>query len=294
MTKIQPGSIVVGADGSPDANRAVQWAAEQAALERRPLVLLAAATETPVSAVAGVAYALPYDELMAGARAVAEDAASLAIRHRPGVVPETVTAIGSPRTVLLDATRDAHLVVLGSRGRGPVRSKFLGSVSAAVTKHAECPVVVCRPGTSLRVKNGVVVGADGTATSLPVIEFAFRQASLHSQPLTVLHSMYDPMATVAPAHVVPGSDDTAEQSRLLVAESVAGFREHYPDVPVTLETARGLAAEALVAVADRYDLVVLGRHPVDSLTRRLTGAVATAVLERSRTTIAVVPQEQAG
>ena len=57
------------------------------------------------------------------------------------------------------------MVVLGSRGRGPMRTLLLRSVGVAVTKHAECPVVVVRPGNRGLVRNGVLVGADGSEHS---------------------------------------------------------------------------------------------------------------------------------
>lgn len=292
MTKIQPGSIMVAADGSPDANRAVQWAAEQAALERRPLVVLSAAHDTfAMGAIGpGAAYTFSLDDLLAGARATASEAALLAARHRPGLSTETHAVLGNPRDVITDASHDAHLLVLGSRGRGPVRSKLLGSVSASVTKHAECPVVVCRPGTDLRVKRGVLVGADGTRASLPVIDFAFRQASLRDQPLTVVHAFYDELATVTAPHLVPDSRTSDSEHQLLVAESVAGFRERYPEVRVQIDTARGEAVETLATIADIHNLVVIGRHAKDSALSHAARAVSTALLERTHTNIAVVPE----
>ncbi|WP_188113516.1 universal stress protein [Nocardioides humilatus] len=278
MTKIQPGSIVVGADGSPEADRAVQWAAEQAAFERRPLVVLSACVEAPalVAASMGAAYACSTDDLFVAAQSTASAAAELAIHHRSGLPVETLAVMTDPRIALIEAAESAHLVVLGSRGHGPITSKLLGSVGATVMKRAACPVVVCRPGTELRVKRGVIVGADATAESLPIIDFAFRQASLRSQPLTILHTYLD---------------ETYEHaSRIAVAESIAGFREHYPEVAVAAHTTQGFAAAALSAIADRHDLVVIGRHPIDSVARHIVGAISTAVLERAHTTIAIVPE----
>lgn len=296
MTTIPAGSIVVGADGSRDADRAVHWAAEQAALERRPLVMLSVASETPalVAAGPGAAYAYPAEGLIDGALAVAREAAVLAVRHRPGITVESVAVLGNARSALTDLTSDTHLLVLGSRGRGPLRTKLLGSVSTSVTRNATCPVVVCRPGTDLRVKKGVLVGADGTAESLPVIDFAFRQASLRSQPLTIVHTVHDVVAAVVPAHLASDTEPELASQRLLLAETLAGFGERYPEVRVSTHVARGFAEEALAAIADAHNLVVIGRHPMDSIARRLSGAVATAVLERSHTHIAVVPEAAPG
>lgn len=292
MTKIRAGSIVVGANGSRGAERAVYWAADQAALERRPLVVLTVASQTPalVAAGPGAAYVDRSEGLRDGAEEVAREAADIAARHRPGITVDALAVLGDVRSALTDLTTETHLLVLGSRGRGPVRSKVLGSLSASVIRRAACPVIVCRPGTERRVKRGVLVGADGTAASLPVLDFAFRQASLRSQPLTVVHSVRDVVASVVPAHLTSDSDPELAAQRLLLAESTAGFRERYPEVHVTSQVARGAAEDALAAVADLHDLVVVGRHPVDSLARRLSSVVATSVLQRSRTPVAVVPE----
>ncbi|PWN03326.1 hypothetical protein DJ010_09460 [Nocardioides silvaticus] len=292
MDKIPSGSIVVAVDGSRDADRAVHWAAEQAAVERRNLVVMAVATQAPalVAAGPGIGYVHQGHNLLANAKTLAQEAADLAARHRPGVAVETVADLGNPRPVLADTTMLAHLLVMGSRGRGPMSSKLLGSVSASVARSASCPVVICRPGTELRVKKGVLVGADGTAESLPVIDFAFRQASLRSQPLTVVHTVRDLSAIVGASSSAPADDPRLVADRLLLAESMAGFRERYPEVHASSQVLRGSADSALTAIADRYDLVVIGRHPIDSVGRHLSGAIATAVLERSHTHVAVVPE----
>lgn len=284
MSKIESGSIVVGFDGYADATLAVQWAAEQAALEGRSLVVITAVRPNfgmASSDGTGFATSYPVEDLLDHARVVADEGAELARRHRPTITADGHAVLGDPRQVLSDASTSAHLLVLGSRGRGIVRSK-LGSVSAYVSKRATCPVVVCRPGTELKVKHGVLVGADGTSESLPVIEFAFQQAALRSQPLTVVHC-YDR------GHP-DSADGPPEEAELVLAESVAGFRERYPEVYVQLAAVPGHADERLAEIADRHDLVVLGRRPLGATGPHLAAHAATSVLERSHTPVAVVPE----
>ncbi len=60
------------------------------------------------------------------------------------VTVERVVSEGSPGDVLVDAAADADLVVVGSRGRGGIKSALLGSVSSHVAHHAPCPVVIVR------------------------------------------------------------------------------------------------------------------------------------------------------
>jgi nucleotide-binding universal stress UspA family protein len=64
---------------------------------------------------------------------------------RPDLVVETDVKQGHPVDVLVNATRHAGLLVLGSRGRGPIRSVLLGSVSREVAQRARCSVLVVRP-----------------------------------------------------------------------------------------------------------------------------------------------------
>lgn len=250
MTRIQPGSIVVAADGSPDAERAVLWAAEQAHLERRALVVVTAADQ--------------------GAAAANEAAVQLARHWRPGVEVEGATIDGTPRDVLLELSVAAHLLVMGSRGRGPVESVVLGSVSASVVRHAACPVVVCRPGSVGRVHRGILVGADATPTSGPVVEFAFLQASLRDVPLTIVRD---------------GHDAGAVDAALSIAEATAGFAELYPEVRVTVEPGSAFADESRGPSSWRWDMIVVGRPAKEGLRRG-----ATEVLERALTVVAVVPE----
>ena len=282
--QIDPGSIVVGADGSEDGDRALRWAAEQAFLERRPLTIVTA-TGSP-----GVPVVTP--DLIDHARTVAEAARAVAEHLRPGLDVATAVRVGDARQVLVDLSRRVHLMVLGSRGRGVFKSTVLGSVSAAVSRDAACPVVVCRPERRRAGEpyGGVLVGADGTAESLPVIEFAFQQASLHRLPLTVVHAMWDDLANAhLPVAVSPETEGLDEQ-RLLLAESVAGMASKFPEVSVEQRLARGLPEQCLSVDSSVWDLIVVGRHPVDTVLRLLTGAVATSVVERARTTVAVIPQ----
>ncbi len=280
-TQIHAGSIIAAVDGSPHADRALYWAAEQAQLSRRPLVAVA---------VAGKRSRERSTEPLDHARSVAEEATTLVRRYRPEVEVSHAALSGDPRDTLVGLSDSAHLLVLGSRGRGAVGSKLLGSVSAAVTRRASCPVVVCRPGSELQVKQGIVVGADGTAESGPVLEFAFQQASLRDQPLTVLHTTWDVFASIDGPGIVDDSETVQNEARMLLAESVAGFGEKFPDVRASLQLARGYADESLTADSGRWDLIVVGRHPAESLARHITGVVATSVLERSRSTVAVVPE----
>ncbi|TNM39682.1 universal stress protein [Nocardioides albidus] len=272
-TTIRPGSIIVGADGSKHAARAIAWAAEQATLERRPLVVLSADEGT--------------------VHRINAEAVRLAREIAPNVEVVGLTAADDPRGTLVELSREAHLLVVGSRGRGTLRSMLLGSTSATVSRLSYCPLVVCRPRAEEHRGKGVLVGVDGTESSLAVLDFAFAQASLRKQALTVVHCVWDVVAAVAGLRNVRVEDvdlGPEDEAHLLLAETVAGFGEKYPDVAVALRVTHGLVDEVLGGRSAAWDLVVVGRHPLETVGRMVTGSIATAVVERAHTTVAVVPE----
>ncbi|MFC7503859.1 universal stress protein [Nocardioides sp. CPCC 206347] len=273
---IQSGSIVVAADGSKHADRAVIWAAEQARLERRTLVVVTVDGKN---------------------HRINQEAARLASGTAPGIEVVPLTAAGDPRSILVELSRDAHLLVLGSHGRGTVQSMLLGSVSAAVSRLSWCPVIVCRPRPEGHRGRGILVGADGTPESRAVLEFAFAQASMRDMVLTVVHCIWDVAAAVAGDRNVSLEDadlGTGDEPHRLLAESIAGFAEKYPDVAVSLRVTHGLVDDVIGGRSAAWDLVVVGRHPIDSVKRLVTGSVGTAVVERAHTVVGVVPEPRGG
>lgn len=274
---IPSGSIVVGIDGSRHSDRAVDWASRHASNESRLLVLVHA-----VNAGAGAAAWLAQGGLDPTPYLKDEDAAGNAVlgaaRERAAAVDDTIVVEellvrSDPRTVLLELAAHAQVLVLGSRGRGPVSSLLLGSVSAAVARHALCPVVVVRPHHPGLVRRGVLVGADGTAGSIPVLDFAFRQAAELDLPLLVLHGAFwdaDPDLTLS--------------------ETLVGLGEKFPEVRVSREILRDEPGTRLVELAAGMDLVVVGHHRQSIVDRAIAGSVALSIVEHAATVVAVVPQ----
>jgi nucleotide-binding universal stress UspA family protein len=290
---ISPGTIVVGVDGSEHAVRAVDWATRQAVLEHRPVTLLhgfdpvARTTLGALELDGADRYELLRD-LRHAARIGLDEATVRVHQVEPDLTVHDCLVDADARQALVDASRTAHLVVLGSRGRGSFRALLLGSVSVAVAQLSACPVVVCRPRHGDPATHGVLVGADGSPESAPVIDFAFRQAALRGVPLTVMHCFWE--ITAAGAASSHEATTAPTDVQLLLSESVAGFAETYPDVEVRLELARGLVDLALAGAAPTTDLVVVGRRHQKAFARLFHASMAAAVLERAAGTVAVVPE----
>lgn len=139
--------IVVGIDGSGNAQRALEWAVKEAVALHAPLTVLAV---HQVAANHWTGNPLIYPEDLPEqekARQAADEAVSKAVSQAGGAKPPSVTVravSGLAARELVDASKDADLVVVGSRGAGGFASLLMGSVSSQVVNHASCPVVVVR------------------------------------------------------------------------------------------------------------------------------------------------------
>ncbi|MET9395313.1 universal stress protein [Streptomyces sp. NPDC006624] len=142
------GPVVVGVDGSPAGDRAVDFAFAEAALRKAPLLALHAWTTWNAPLPAPQDPSAPYSNppgALAGeeARLLAE-ALSGRQEDYPDVVVEHRIVHGGAREALIEASGSAQLMVVGARGRGGFAGLLLGSVSQALLHHAHCPVAVVR------------------------------------------------------------------------------------------------------------------------------------------------------
>jgi nucleotide-binding universal stress UspA family protein len=164
------GRIVVGVDGSPQAQAALEWAVEEAAFRRASVEAVYVYDYTPAwqeyAYATGGAPAAGYadeetlepDQLEAVRARIRRDSGSARGRAQ-ALVERVIAALGDTRGVpveavvqedrrparaLLERSRDADMLVLGSRGRGGFAGLALGSVSQQCTHHATCPIVVIR------------------------------------------------------------------------------------------------------------------------------------------------------
>ncbi|MFJ9542484.1 universal stress protein [Streptomyces sp. NPDC101225] len=142
------GPIVLGVDGSPAGERAVDFAFSEAAFRKTGLTALHAWTTWNASLPAPQDPSLPYANPPGAlaeeeGRLLSEALAGHQERY-PEVAVEHKVVHGRTREALIEASRTAQLMVLGARGRDGFAGLLLGSVSQALLHHAHCPVVVVR------------------------------------------------------------------------------------------------------------------------------------------------------
>jgi nucleotide-binding universal stress UspA family protein len=144
--------IIVGIDGSRFSRRALEWGMNEAAIRHAPITVVTVYQTAPGFWGSAVSYPDGRARAERGrverARAAAQEAADKELARLGDDRPLSVTVKavnGDPGEEILDAARDADMIVVGARGAGGFARLLMGSVSTHLTYHARCPVVVIPP-----------------------------------------------------------------------------------------------------------------------------------------------------
>lgn len=289
MSVIAGFPVVVGVDGSASALEAVRLAAREAMLRRRPLRIVHGFVWPLLNVPLGPS---PYGPAEGGLRNQAEQFVAEAVAEAHKTAQDlTVTGEvidGRPASVLLRAAHQAALLVLGSRGLGGFGGLLLGSTAVQVSAYAECPVLVVR--AEPRADGPVVVGVDGSELSKHAINFAFEEAAQRGSELVAVHAWTHPVPS-GPGDILPAVYDpelVREEEERVLAESLAGFAEGYPQVRVRQRLVRGVPSKVLVEESAAAQLVVVGARGCGGFTGLLLGSVSHGVLHHAHCPVAIV------
>lgn len=272
--------VVLGYDGSPDSRRALRWAAAEAT--RRHVALRVVVATSDVTRLSE--WNREWTHGLAEERL---DTATHELKDIGFTDVEPVVDDGLPSEVLIRASAQAALVVVGGKGHGTVAETLMGSVSQHVARHAASPVVVVREQFDPDATR-VVVGVDGSANSRRGLFFGAQWASRVGAELCAVHTWRWLTLTDHPADGLHSYTTAHEAARVRLAEAVAGVAEEYPDVPLTQELVEGRAQRALCNRSHRAALVVVGATGTGAFTGLLLGSVGSDVLHHARCPVAVV------
>ncbi|WP_328603165.1 universal stress protein [Amycolatopsis sp. NBC_00345] len=276
--------LVVGVDGSEPALTAARWAARTAATRHRGLRLVHATEELPVAYPhAGGNFDELYELVGARGQRLLEAARAAVAEVAPDLTPEVVLRPEQPAEGLLAESATAAMIVLGTPDQSAAARVLLGSASQALAAHAECPVALIRPHVAEDeppTEGPVVVGVDGTPASEHAIAVAFDEASWRAAPLIAVHAWHDTfLAGVFEEGRRTIDGDAIEQSaNELLDERLAGWQEKYPDVHVERLVQRGRPAQALLDLADRAQLLVVGSRGRGGLASLTLGSTSQAMM----------------
>ncbi|MCX2924768.1 universal stress protein [Streptomyces sp. NEAU-W12] len=286
------GLIVVGVDGSASGLAAVGAAAVEARRRGAGLRVVHAFLWPAMHVPLG---ASPLGPPEGGLRTMAEKLVAEAVAHAESVAPDVevshAVVTGEPLTVLEAQSRDAELVVVGSRGMGGFIGLLVGSTAVHLASHGRCPVLVVRETGA--ADGPVVLGVDGSPAGAKAIDFAFAEASLRGAELVALHSWTSwnapaptPQDEKAPYASRPGELGAAEER--LLSEALAGRQERHPGVKVRHEVVHGGTREALIGASRTAQLLVVGARGRGGFSGLLLGSVSQAMLHHAHCPVAVV------
>ena len=284
-------AVVVGVDGSPASKVAVDWAARNAVLHGAPLTLVHVLTPPAVMAFPDVPMPPGYLEWQQEQGRGLLDAAEQTAREAAGQTALDITSemVSGPSVPsLVDASKDARLIVVGCRGHGALARGILGSVSNGLVHHAHCPVVIIHDEDPLMPhpsKAPVVVGVDGSPASEKAVALAFEEASLRGVDLVAVHAWSD-----TGVFEFPGADWSTQQAmgEETLSERLAGWQERYPDVLVRRIVVADKPAHQLLEQAESAQLLVVGSRGRGGFAGMLLGSVSTAVINAARMPVLVV------
>jgi len=288
LESVPPDSIVVGVDGSPHGHDAIAWGAAEAVRRNLPLHLVHVMPDHEH----GSRGPGDPDERRAEGDPVAQGSISRARLAEPDVRVTAQAPYGSAAALLVEASEVADTIVVGARGRGAGRSAVLGSVSQQVAMHAACPVVVTREHASQDGAGAgrVVVGVDGSELSNAAISYAFNHASMTNAGLTVVHAWWWEYVegVLAESPWAGDWEQIRSDEEVVVAESLAGYREKYPDVDLAVHIVRGHPVDLLVEESAGADLLVVGSRGRGGFRGLLLGSVSHGALHHAGCPVAIV------
>ncbi len=260
--------IVVGWDGTPESEAALEWAVARGV--GTPLKIVHAIGGTPTSS----------EYLRAGGELSDErvrlmDIAERLRAERPDLNITTETEHGSPSTVLAEEFGADTLVVVGAPATHRGSRWTTGSRLAGRHGGGTVAIIPSRPATDARP--AVVVGVDGSPASMAALETAAAEAQRLGAELEVVHAWSIPPGwnTAYPEYLAD-IDALEDMHRGVLEEAVEFARRLHTRPTGRLEP--GPAAEALQRVADGAALLVVGSHGRGTLARFLLGSVSHELL----------------
>ncbi len=242
--------IVVGIDGSDAAINAARWAVAEAVSRNIPLRLIHAIPERRAGAAGDDSLDLQYAQTSLRAA----DAALQAMGQPVKI--ECDVARGSSESALINESRGAAMVCVGSVGTGWVARKVLGSTAATVAQKALCPVAVIRSGRDATLPDGgyVAVAVEESAANDAVLEHGFREARLREAPILAMGVWRWGLGEI-PYHQLD--------------HRLRPWVSQHPEVHVQPAAARRGAAEFLTHTSEPVQLAVVGSADADKVARMI-------------------------
>ncbi|MFY1621497.1 universal stress protein [Micromonospora sp. WMMD736] len=276
-------SVVIGVDNSRAGISAARWGAG-----------LAAAFDTPVHIVFAVP---PFEELMRDITGAQSHPATTAHQWGEEVLDRVEQAIRdefpdvkltrslsrqAAANTLKELSQQARFIVLGADQVSPGAALLVGSTTMTVATHAACPVLVWRGTHAALTDQPIVVGVDGSDNGNVALEVAFELAHRSGVDIIAVHAWTDrlPVGEVTVPFVIDWEAVEGEHHKLLT-DTLAPWRQRYPDVEVTCHVDPHGPAQSLLRHSAGAQLIVVGNRGRNMLRSLLLGSTTLNLLHHS-------------
>jgi len=289
--------VLCGVDDSDSSRVAVRVAAALAHRLAAPLALVHVLRPGPVaSPVAAYHLGAARSAMVAAGEDLLDRVAQRA--DLAGARRRVVEALHPSRGLLAAARQErARLLVVGSRGRGPLASALLGSVSEPVARQSACPVVTVPPDVGCdwgddSASPSVLCGASCSAADVPTLQVAGELARRLRWRLVIVHVAEPPPG--GPRTLVASDADESHLDGLgrhptMRALSEAAYEAGVGDADILLEHGEPVAALRRAADAQGALLMVVGTHGRGPMRAALLGSVSRRLGMSARVPVLMVP-----
>jgi nucleotide-binding universal stress UspA family protein len=274
---------IVGIDGSEAAVDALRWAGAHGVDRDVEITALGAFHVPPIMAMFTAKRGFGVDEL--GLAATAGHDVDVAVAAAAGANTDVRALVveGQAQHVLVDASVDADLLVIGRTGSGELRHHLLGSVSQYCVTHSHAPVAVV-PADAPRTASSIIVGFDGSDHAADALRWALDFAGAEAQ-----------VRVVAAIEVAPWVDEDMSRSRF--GDEIQLEEQRITDALDAIDPDRRAERsivlqgprQALAEAQEGADLVVVGSRGRGLIAAGLLGSVSTWLLHDAAMPVVVVP-----
>lgn len=289
MTNENPMKIVLATDGSEDATLAARVASDLSSRTGSEVHIVHAWQALPHGSYPGTYFDHYYRIGQLEAQKVLEEQVEH-VKASGAQLGEAHLEMGSPSLVIADLAEqiDADLIVVGSRGLGPVKRIVLGSVSEGVVHYVTRPTLVVRGGEAAWPPSRIIIGDDGSEDAKEAGELAAKIGNLFGAPGVLVRA--DPEPAIGPEfpqyerEVFYGLRKDNLEREKKVLETRAGELAELFGTPPEVKLLVDDPAWAILKVAgeDESTLFAVGSRGRGAVGRALLGSVSTKVLRAAK------------
>lgn len=288
-------SIVIGVDGSETSAHALRWATREGHLRHQGVTaILAWGLMNQRHPDRSQAFDPDYDvdDARRTLRTYVSDAVGPEAADQITLLPRN----DLPDRALIEASKDASLLVLGGRGLGGFRGMLLGAVTYHCLHHAACPVAIVHAPVEepeAGQTERIVVGVDGSATAHRALLWAVEEARLRQASLEIVHSWHAyyggggayGLAVVDPTLFEEPAQELLD--RCLDGVDVAGLI-----APPKRTLVCDAAAHALLTASKEAHLLVTGSRGIGGFAGLLVGSTTSQVVHHATCPVVVIPTDR--